>query len=267
MWYNVNGNIVEDMSFDPNNRSFKYGDGIFETIRFFNGKIFNKDNHIRRIEKSLKIVKINISISAQELLHIAIDLAVKNNIINGGLRINIYRSGLGKYSPNSLDGCFFIESYSFENTHFILNNNGLALDYYKTHLKSISVLSNLKTTSAIYYVLASIEKQERSLDDLLILNTNENPIEACSSNIFIVKDNKLITPSLQSGCLDGCMRALIVQNFDVVEQILTKEDIKESSEMFLTNSNSISWVKSLGSKEFSSYKHAKEVVRQCNDLI
>ena len=69
----------------------------------------------------------------------------------------------------------------------------------------MDALSNLKTTSAIYYVLASIEKQQRGLDDLLILNSNRYPIEACSSNVFIVKDNEIITPPLESGCLDGCM--------------------------------------------------------------
>lgn len=267
MWYNENGSIVEDISFDSNNRSFKYGDGIFETIRFFNGKIFNKDNHIRRIEKSLKIVKINISISAQDLLNVAIELGAKNNIINGGLRINIYRSGTGKYSPNSLEGCFFIESYNLENAQFNLNTIGLNVGYFNTYLKSTGVLSNLKTNSAIYYVLASIEKQESKFDDLLILNTNGNPIEACSSNIFIVKDNFLITPSLKSGCLDGCMRALIMQNFDVIERTITKDDIRQSTEMFLTNSNSIKWVKSLGSKKFQSYERAKEIVKKCNDLI
>tara|TARA_B100000767_G_scaffold41735_1_gene35419 strand:+ start:6902 stop:7705 length:804 start_codon:yes stop_codon:yes gene_type:complete len=267
MWYNENGKLVEAISFDPNNRSFKYGDGIFETIRFFNGKIFNKHNHIRRIEKSLKIVKINISISAQALLDVAVDLVVKNNIINGGARISVYRSGEGKYSPDRLEGCFFIESYHNENAQFELNKIGLDVDYFTTHLKSMDILSNVKTTSAIYYVLASIEKQEKKLDDLLVLNTDNDPIEACSSNLFIVKDDLLITPSLESGCLDGCMRALVIQNFDVIEKRITKDDISESTEVFLTNSNSIFWVKSLGTKKFQSFKISMQVVGKCNDLV
>ena len=120
MWYNENGKLVESVSFDSNNRSFKYGDGIFETIRIFNGKIFNKENHLRRIVYSLKVVKISLPISASDLLHLAIDLASKNGIFNGGLRISIYRYSSGKYSPDSSEGRFFIESYALENLFFEL---------------------------------------------------------------------------------------------------------------------------------------------------
>jgi branched-chain amino acid aminotransferase len=267
MWYNENGKLVESVSFDSNNRSFKYGDGIFETIRIFNGKIFNKENHLRRIVNSLKVVKISLPISASDLLHLAIDLASKNGIFNGGLRISIYRYSSGKYSPDSSEGRFFIESYALENLFFELNKNGLDIDYYHSHFKSPSLLSNLKTTSAIFYVLASIEKKERKLDDLLILNTEGNPIEACSSNLFIVHNQQLFTPPLESGCLDGCMRSLVLQNFDVIQKKISFKDIEESEELFLTNSNSIAWVRSIGSKQLLSSQYASKVVEMCNRLI
>jgi branched-subunit amino acid aminotransferase/4-amino-4-deoxychorismate lyase len=63
------------------------------------------------------------------------------------------------------------------------------------------------------------------------------------------------------------MRALVIQNFDVIEKRITKDDISESTEVFLTNSNSIFWVKSLGSKKFQSFKIAMQVVGKCNDLV
>lgn len=267
MWYNENGKLVESISFDSNNRSFKYGDGIFETIRIFNSKIFNKENHLRRIIKSLKIVMINLPISAMDLLSLASELANKNGIVNGGLRISIYRHSTGKYSPDSLEGRFFIESYALENSLFELNKHGLDVDYYHTHYKSSTLLSNLKSTSAILYVLASIEKKERNLDDLLILNTEGNPIEACSSNLFIVHNDQLFTPPLENGCLDGSMRSLILQNFEVILKDISIKDVRESQELFLTNSNAIAWVKSVGSKQFHSNQYASKVVKMCNKLI
>jgi branched-chain amino acid aminotransferase len=267
MWYNQNGKIVRDISFDLNNRSFKYGDGVFETLRFFNGIIFNKKNHLLRMEKALNMVDISMDVSSASILEQVIELSKKNNIVSGGARVTIFRSGLGKYTPQSRIGCFLIETYSVEGSNFSLNSIGLELAYYTTHLKPKGLLSNLKSTSALFYVLASIEKQKNHLDDLLLLNTDKEPIEACSSNLFLVKNDRLITPSLSSGCLEGCMRAFILDNFEVDQHSISKQDIVQSSELILTNSNSIRWVKSVGDKIFHSNKIAGELVDKCNQLI
>jgi branched-chain amino acid aminotransferase len=267
MWFNENGNLVEQVTFDSNNRSFKYGDGIFETLKLFNSSFFNKKNHALRIEKSLAAVHISLSVSVSDLLVSALKLAKKNNIKNGSVRISIFRSGLGKYTPNTNDGYFFIETFSDEHAIFKLNKHGLELGYFTNHQKPKGSLSNLKSTSAILYVLASIDKKERKLDDLLLLNTDLEPIEACSSNIFLVRKGKLLTPSLESGCLEGCMRAFILEHFEVEQINISKEDVYESSELILTNSNSIRWVKSLDDKVFESNEFASRIVMKCNELI
>lgn len=267
MWYNDNGLFVDNVSVDFNNRSFKYGDGLFESLRLFEGRIFNKESHSKRLVKSLDILQMTLNVSVSELLGFVELLALKNNLSKGSkARIIIYRKGAGLYMPDKLDCGFFIEISPSEN-QFSLNQNGLILDYYTQHLKSSNILSTIKSTSSIFYVLASIARQQKSVDDLLLLNNKNCIIESSNSNLFIVKDDKIITPPLSDGCLDGTMRSFVLDHFEVSQQSLFFEDILSCSELFLSNCNGIRWVKKLGLFESSSSFVSGLVVQKCNDLI
>ncbi|MGC6428404.1 MAG: aminotransferase class IV [Flavobacteriales bacterium] len=267
MWFNYNGTFLSSASFDANNRSFKYGDGFFESIRLFNGKAFNKDSHINRLKKSLSILKMTLPISIDELIDLAEKLVEKNGLNKGSVvRISLFREGKGKYTPVSMMANYFLECSS-ASSQFDLNDEGLSLSIFKDHYKSKDSLSTIKTNSAIIYVLASIAKQQLGYDDLLILNEDQQVLESSNSNLFVVKNNQLISPPLEDGCLDGSMRSLISSHFDLCFQSLTLNDLKNCEEVFLTNCNGIKWVKSIHSNHYSYRLMANEINEFCNQLI
>ena len=206
MFYNQNGEIVSAVRLEVNNRSFLYGDGLFERLRLFNGQVFNRKNHYNRLSFSFKELQLNISVSIDELFEQVEYLAHQNGLTSCSARISIYRKSGGLYTPETLHASYVIETISEVSNCFSLGD-GLQIGVYDNHLKSKSLLSTIKSSSANLYVLASLEKKSRNLDELLLLNSDKRPIEGTNSNLFIFKEGKIFTPPLSEGPLLGCMRS------------------------------------------------------------
>ena len=250
---NFNGELVseEKILFNKTKRAFNYGDGFFETIRIVNGKPIFIERHFKRIVIGLKHLKINyskkfnlnfLSDNISELINI-------NNIKSGGkIKVYIFRSGMGTYKPTTNDICFIIESLKVENNLYKLNHKGFLVDVFKDYKKQINYLSSFKSSSSLLYVLASLHTIDNHLDDSLILNENNEIIESSNSNIFILLDNKIITPPLNSGCISGIMRIELMNiindiGFTVLERKIVSDDLLNSKEIFLSNVVSgINWV-------------------------
>ena len=164
------------------------------------------------------------------------------------------------------------EAEKLENEKYTLNTKGLVIDIFDEFKKPLNKLSNLKTNNAIPYVLAGIYKKKRNLGDCILLNENNNIIEAVSSNIFTVKGKSMYTPSLEEGCLDGVMRNRIIDialdmNYIVFEDaILSVNDITAADEIFLTNAISgIQWVGAYKTKRFYNTA-AKKLIADLNNF-
>lgn len=267
MLYNHNGKYVSSVQLEMNNRSFLYGDGLFERLKLFNGKIFNKENHHKRLSFSLKELKLQLPVSVSELLIQVELLASENRLPSSGVRLSIYRNAGGLYTPNTLKSSYIIETLKDSSDCFQLDT-GMRLGVYSKHLKSKGILSTIKSSSANIYVLASLEKKHIDMDELLLLNTERRPIEGTNSNLFIVtKEGMVLTPPLSEGPLSGCMRALIIDNLEVQEQVLNLLDIENAKEVFFTNCNSVRFVKQFG--EVNSYENTTSelLVNKLNTLI
>ena len=107
--------------------------------------------------------------------------------------------------------------------------------------KSIDLTMNCKTTNALLYVMASIHKKQEGLDDVIILNQEGRVAETTASNIFVVKNGAILTPSLSEGPVAGSVRAQLFDvlpgmGFDISESRLEIEDLLDADELFLTNS-------------------------------
>lgn len=260
MWYNFNGNIVQKASFTHNNRSFRYGDGLFESMRVFNGKIFNRKAHENRLEKSLSIFKLFLEKSISRMFEEVEYLLVKNDISKGGFaRLMLYRDAQGTYTPSSNKAAYWIECSKCNSNQFELQEKPIKTVFFTEHKKPCSKLSNIKSNNVLLYVLASIHAKELSADDAILLNEKGNIIESTNSNLFLVKDGKLYTPPLSEGPLDGTLRSLILQCFEVEERRLSIADYEVADEVFLTNAHGIRFVKE-GLK-------VREVVQHLNSLI
>ena len=267
MFFNYNGKLVKSVQIDIDNRSFLYGDGLFERLRLFNGQVFNRTNHLKRLIFSLEKLSLTLPISVDHLFDKVEQLAQTNYLsASSGARITIFRNAGGLYTPQTTMATYIIESFRDDDTCFVLDE-GIRLGIYDRHLKPKSTLSNIKSSSANFYVLASLEKKENMLDEVLLLNDEKRPIEGSNSNIFIVNNNKVFTPPLSDGPLAGCMRSLLLKQFDITEKTIEIKDIHDADEIFFSNCNGIRWVSVFGSKTNYQNEVSTQVVEFLNTLI
>ena len=250
---NSNGFLTEkgDKLFDTSNRSLKYGDGIFETMRLIKGRIMFWEDHYARLSRGIKYLKIEDSGKEKAFWEKEIErLVIKNKYVEARIKLLVFRNSPGLYTPMGNRLGFFIEGLSYDNSDYSLDTKGLKMGLFESDFKPISNLSNHKTTSALLFVLASIEKKQRGLDEVVILNTAKRVCEGTASNLFLRIGNEVLTPSLEEGCLDGVMRKQIInifknKNNPVFEGEITLDKLEKADEIFLTNT--ISGVQSVGS--------------------
>ena len=270
---NYNGEILNHaVPLTTNNRAFRYGDGLFESIRSFDGNIPFLRQHLNRLTQGMKVLAYNKCdcLSEDRLLSQITDLLQKNEILGSAkIRLTVFRKDGGLYAAEDNDFNYIIEVQELEHTLFSLQAKGLILGIAKEITKPINQLSELKTTNALLMVLAAKEAKKKSWDDALILNSNGTIAEATSSNLFIVKAQTIFTPPIEDGAMNGIMRqqiAHIVKQSDYKLRVksLNPKDIGEADEIFLTNAiRGIIWVVGYGKKRFYN-KAAKKLTTLLN---
>jgi len=260
----VNGHVQPVASFkiSTENRSFKYGDGVFERIQVANRYPLFFQAHYSRMVTGLDMLGMDIpgDFSFMYFFRCLMELIEANNINNGSIRITAYRDGGGKYTPESNAFIWIGETSSRGDdlTFYPLNEVGLKLGIYETYKKQLSPLSSIKTNNAILPVLAGKYIDEQKLDEALVFNTEGNIAEAVSSNIYYFKTDTIYTPSLDQGGLGGVMRTVVKKlaiwnkiNFE--ERAISLGDLKSADEIFLSNvSKGIQWVSHLVGVEYSN---------------
>ena len=258
---NFNGDIVpaDQQILTVANRGFRYGDGLFESMRWMNGELKFAELHTERIRKGLKLLKMDSWSHVDSwFIREKIEELVRRNRTGQDARIRLttYRDGEGLYSPGSNKMGFILEASQLKESSYTFNDKGLMIDVYDELTKPINVLSNLKTCNSLVYVLAGIFKNQNSLDEVIILNNNGFLCESMSSNAFIVYDRKLYTPALNEGCIAGVMRQVIIKlakenGLEMVEAQINPDILNEADEVFLTNAaKGIQWVMGYNSKRY-----------------
>ncbi|PVX46768.1 branched-chain amino acid aminotransferase [Flavobacterium sp. 103] len=242
---NFNGSIVsEDANVLVQNRGFLYGDAVFETVKIVNGKILFLEDHYFRLMSSMRVIRMEIPMNfTMEYLEEQILTLVKNNNIESSsrARITVYRNDGGYYLPQNNTVSFLIHAIQLENTAYLFNENEYEVDLYKDFYVTKQLLSSIKTTNRLINVTGSIYASENGLDNCILLNDAKNVVEALQGNIFMLKDNKLITPPVSEGCLNGVMRKQILElakkmtAIEVIEGIISPFDLQKADELFVTN--------------------------------
>ncbi|MEW6467546.1 MAG: aminotransferase class IV [Bacteroidota bacterium] len=277
LFLNSNGEVrpADDPVVNADNRSFRYGDGIFETIRFANGKIQFLEAHMQRIRTSLDILKMDFpeQYSADFFRKEISKLISANKVERGArIRLTVYRKEGGYYTPIFDEPNYLIECEPIEEGNYNLNTKGLNIDIFPDYKKAIHRLSNIKSNNSLIYVLASIYKKQNDIDDCIILNQNLSIAESITSNIFAVKNGVLYTPPITEGCVDGVMRRQVIQvaaanRISVYEVPLQMNVLLNSDELLLTNTISgIRWVGSYKAKKFLN-NMAKHLVEKLNESL
>jgi branched-subunit amino acid aminotransferase/4-amino-4-deoxychorismate lyase len=185
------------------------------------------------------------------------ELARRNKIgPNARFRLTVFRDSGGLYSPDSNKMAYVLESQSMDESQYTFNNKGLIIDVYDELTKSVNILSNLKTCNSLIYVLAGIFKNQHKLDEVMILNQHGFLCESISSNVFVVYDRKLYTPSLNEGCIGGVMRQVVMRlaienGIELIEAQVNPDILNEADEVFITNAaKGIQWVMGYNSKRY-----------------
>jgi branched-chain amino acid aminotransferase len=253
-----NGKIVADQTpvLLASNRGYRYGEGLFETMKVVQGKIILADFHFERLISSLQILKIPIPqlITADRLEREIIELCEKNHCIaRARVRLSV-SGGNGSLYESDNNFSYLIECWPLDDAACILNENGLIIDLFPDARKSIDKFSNIKSSSYLLYVMAAKWVKENKLNDALILNANETICDATIANVFWIKDGVVFTPPLSEGCVNGVMRRYLLQElkagqYKVYEGKLNIADLEKADEIFLTNAISgIRWVKQFRNK-------------------
>ena len=212
---NYNGSLIPSgsASLEVSNRGFQYGDGIFETIIFRKKEIMFLDEHWERISEGIMDLKLNFPFAKKDFQRTLLELLEVNGLMGQSARMKFYiwRKAGGLYPPEHNDAEFLLTADQAQRKKILkFDKVGIA----DTIFLQKTAFSHLKTISALPYVMAGIEKKERGLEEVLLLDQDGYVAEASSSNLYFLDlSNRIIyTPSLQTGCINGVSRRYLFKN-------------------------------------------------------
>lgn len=254
---NLNGKITEaeNAMVSADNRAFRYGYGLFETMLIKDGKIALASYHWERLNAGLNAVHLELP---KLLTIVALEEEVLKTVRKNKLeqlcrvRMQLYADDGGLFDGKSQKLQYVIECYPLEEHIYQLNEAGLIMGIAKGLTKANDSIANYKTINALVYALAAQQAKENKWNDALILNTAGNIIETTIANIFWIKDNMIYTPPLSEGCIGGVMRRYIMEHASIIEQPLTHEDLKHAHGVFISNAiRRIKWVAAIEDNTYS----------------
>lgn len=251
----INGERKAGAVISPANRSFRYGDGFFETIRYTSGKPELGDYHFDRFFEAATEMEYLIppGLTRERLIAEMTNLVKENNCdTSARVRLTAWRGEGGLFhADNTLQYC--IECWPLAETGSIFNEKGLHIGIYKDVSKSADRFSRFKNNHFYPYFHAARTATKMQWDDAIVLNTSGRVCDSCIANVFVVRDGKIVTPPLHEGPVAGVMRRHILQNFDVRENPVTIEELESADEIFLANSiRRIEWVRQLGDRHYTN---------------
>jgi branched-chain amino acid aminotransferase len=219
-----------------------YGDGIFEGIRFYNGRVFRLEQHLERLWNSARSICLDIPMTRREMTDALLETIRQNHLRDGYIRLVVTR-GVGNLGLNP-EQC--------KNPSVIIIAATIALyheDFYRKGLSIVTVATRrsnpaslnpaVKSLNYLNNVMARIEANLASADEALMLNDAGNVAECTADNVFIIKHGQIFTPPTTAGALEGITRSVvsdIAGEFDikVIEADFTRHDIFVADECFLT---------------------------------
>jgi branched-chain amino acid aminotransferase len=237
---NFNGKINNE-SILTQNRAFLYGDAVFETLKFNKNKILFFEDHYLRLMAAMRILrmKIPLEFTMEFVENEIITTCKENNLENARIRITVFRNDGGKYLPITNTVSYLIEvNKTQENCPF--ETDFYEIELYKDNYIAQNILSNIKTNNKIINTLASIYAHENDYHNCLLINDSKNIVEATNANFFMVQNQKIVTPPISQGCINGIMRKQILKiakniGIEAEEKIIAPFELQAADELFLTN--------------------------------
>ena len=262
---NFNGEVLSSNTtvLTADNRSFRYGDGLFETIKVANGRILLGNYHFERLLAGVRLLQFEEEtpfFTAEKLGEQILELCKRNrHEAFARVRLVVFRGNGGLYDPIDHLPNFIIQSWSLDPRSSELNEEGLVIDVFPHGRKSCDAYANLKSNNYLLYVMAALYAQQNQLNDCLVLNSYDRIADSTIANLFYCKQGHIYTPPLAEGCVAGVMRRNLLEilpgiGYPVQEKVTTREDLESADEVFLTNAlKGIKWVKSFGGTTYGCH--------------
>ncbi|WP_420551215.1 aminotransferase class IV [Tenacibaculum aiptasiae] len=239
---NFNGEIISEneLQLSSENRAFKYGDAIFETIKVSKGKVVFFEDHYFRLMASMRMLRMKIPMKfTLEFLQDEILKTIENleRTKTYRVRLTVYRKDGGLYAPKSNEVDYLIEVKEFEYKEKPVYKVDLFKDFYNYS----GLLSTVKTTNRMLNTLSAVFAEENDLDNCILLNERKGVVEATNGNIFIIKNKVIKTPALTEGCIKGVLRKKIIEivekhpDYTIEETSISPFEIQKADEVFITN--------------------------------
>jgi branched-chain amino acid aminotransferase len=240
----LNGKLVDqqDARLSVFDHGTLYGDGVFEGIRIYDGRIFQRQAHVDRLFESALKIRLPIEQTKQEIVDAMNETIAANSIANGYIRLVVTRGagtlGLSPFkcsNPSTFVIADSIKMYPQE-----MYDNGMAVIIAKTVRVSANMIDpRVKSLNYLNNICAKIEAIDAGVAEAIMLNVHGNVAECTGDNIFIVKDGQVITPDPDAGILVGVTRQVVMSlagelGLTVIQRTVTPEDLAQADECFLT---------------------------------
>ena len=247
-----NNSLRDDLSLPTTGGGWLLGDGAFESLRTYSGKPFALERHLDRLEQTLNELKINAPSRAQLIQGVKETIAANPASPFGRLRITVFG-----------DGNWMV-------THIEYKPEDRFLKLYLSSIKRYSqdLTSGIKTISYQASAVALREAASGGFDDAIFVNERGEVMESALANLLYLKDGQWFTPDLNSGCLPGVIRALLIENFGVIEKPLLEKELESIDGLALTSSvREIVGVQAFGGHLYSNSKMINELTSAFHSWI
>ena len=224
-------------------RGFLYGDGVFETMRSYNGRVFKSEEHLSRLKGALGAIRIKMPYGKKEFAAAIRRLLRVNGLTNAYIRVAISR-GKGRVGIDAKDDfapTVVIVAKKFTPYRKDMYKKGISARVVHIRTNEYSPVARIKSLNYLNNIVARIEAKESGDDEAILMNTRGQVTEAATSNIFLVRGERVLTPSLECALLPGVTRKIILQlarwlKLSPIERPITYKELIKADEVFLTNS-------------------------------
>jgi branched-chain amino acid aminotransferase len=242
MIVNFNGAFFssEQFNLSINNRGFKFGDSVFDTLKADRFNCFFLEDHYFRLMASMRMLRMEIPMNfSPGFFKDQIIETLKANKLEGlsRIRFSVFRRDGGYYLPDFNEIDFLVEATALEKRTYV----DYEIELYKDFQIISGLLSSIKTNNKILQVLGSIYAKENGYQNCLLLNERKQVVEACNGNLFVVKEGLVRTPAIGDGCVNGIIRKKVLEvvssmpGLRLEESAINPMDLLQADEVFLTN--------------------------------
>ena len=247
------------------NRGLRYGDGLFETMRYEEGNIPLAPFHFERLFKGLQLLQFECPgyFTPQYLQTQIENLCKKNKMLRARIRLTIVRGEGGLYdAANHFPNCI-IETLPLQPR--VWNENGLVGGIYTNAQKNADILATIKHNNYLLYAMAALWAKQQRCNDAIVLNNRQTVCDTTIANIFIVKDGRLQTPPLSDGAVAGTLRRWLLENATAItglpceEATINTHLLLSADEVFFTNAiYGIRWVQGIENAAYG-YQYSRQL--------